>query len=281
MDDYKEELRRQSEREEIRYRRELAIRRRKARTRRTIFLAALVFILIAAAAAIIIVSARRTSPGEPDAPDSPEEPEAGNNPDTIAVPDWVTVDLLPVNEYSRPGTALEQVNGVVVHYVGNPNTTAKQNRNYFANLAQTHETSASSHFLIGLDGEVIQCVPLNEWSYCSNSRNADTIAIECCHPDESGEFTKETYDSLIKLLKWLCDTYSLDREDIIRHYDVTGKICPKWYVDHPEDWEALLDDVGAPSNPDKADGADTVEDEDKDEGDRSGGFLSGLLDGLK
>ena len=25
--------------------------------------------------------------------------------------------------------------------------------------------------------------------------------------------------------------------DVIRHYDVTGKICPKYYVDHPEAWE--------------------------------------------
>ena len=165
----------------------------------------------------------------------------GNNTGDIAVPGWIVQDLLPVNEYSRPGDALPQVNGVVVHYVGNPGTTAEQNRSYFAGLAETHETSASSHFLVGIDGTVIQCVPLGEISYCSNDRNADTIAIECCHPDDTGAFTPETLDALERLLDWLIDTYDLEREDILRHYDVTGKECPRYYVKNPEAWEALLD----------------------------------------
>ena len=162
-----------------------------------------------------------------------------STPRHVEVPDYVVEDLLPVNPYSRPGTALEEVNGVVVHYVGNPGTTAEQNRSYFANLAQTHETSASSHFVIGMDGAIIQCVPLDEWAYCTGERNRDTISIECCHPDESGKFTAETMDSLVKLLRWLADTYDLDDEDIIRHYDVTGKVCPKYYVDNPDAWEDL------------------------------------------
>ena len=70
--------------------------------------------------------------------------------------DWVTVDLLPVNQYSRPGIPLKQVNGVVAHYTGNPNTTAEQTRSYFNNLATTGETYASSHFIIGMDGTIIQ-----------------------------------------------------------------------------------------------------------------------------
>ena len=159
----------------------------------------------------------------------------------VQVPDWVVEDLLPVNDYSRPGTELKKVNGVVVHYTGNPGTTAEQNRSYFANLAQTHETYASSHFVIGIDGTVIQCVPLDEIAYCSNRRNDDTISIECCHQDESGEFSEETLESLTRLLNWIIDTYDLERGDIIRHYDVTGKECPKYFVDNPEEWEAFLD----------------------------------------
>ena len=68
------------------------------------------------------------------------------------------VELLPVNKYSRPGTALSEVNGIVIHYTANPGTTALQNREYFAGLAETGETSASSHFIIGLDGEIVQCI---------------------------------------------------------------------------------------------------------------------------
>ena len=68
-------------------------------------------------------------------------------------PDWITVELLPLNEFSRPGTPLEEVNGIVIHYVGNPGTTAAQNHSFFTNLAQTGETYASSHFLVGLAPE--------------------------------------------------------------------------------------------------------------------------------
>ena len=64
--------------------------------------------------------------------------------------------LLTVNEYSRPGTKLEKVKGVVIHYTGNPGTTAMQNRNYFEGLAEKKDTKASSHFIIGLSGEIIQ-----------------------------------------------------------------------------------------------------------------------------
>lgn len=160
--------------------------------------------------------------------------------DPAVIPDWIEQDLLPVNEYSRPGTELTGVGGVVVHYTGNPGTTAEQNRNYFKNLAETHETKASSHFIIGIDGKVIQCVPLDEISYCSNHRNIDTIAIECCHADDSGEFSEETRSSLIRLLNWLIAAYDLEEEDILRHFDVSGKECPKYYVLNPKEWSSLL-----------------------------------------
>ena len=42
----------------------------------------------------------------------------------VSVPDFVMVDYIPINEYSRPGTPLREISGVVVHYVGNPGTTA-------------------------------------------------------------------------------------------------------------------------------------------------------------
>ena len=161
----------------------------------------------------------------------------------IPVPGWIIQDILPLNEYSRPGTKLDAVNGVVVHYTGNANTTAEQNRSYYGQLAQTQETKVSSHFVIGIDGKVIQCVPLDEVAYCSNERNSDTLSIECCHVDGSGKFSEATLDSLTKLLDWLADTYRLQRGQIIRHYDVTGKECPLYYVKYPDEWEKLLDTV--------------------------------------
>ena len=165
----------------------------------------------------------------------------------IEVPDYVEQDYLTVNEWSRPGTELEQIDGVVIHYVGNPGTTAHANRNYFESLSSGQEgTYASSHFIVGLEGEVIQCVPLTEVAYASNTRNGDTVSIEVCHPDETGAFSPVTYDRVVELTAWLCVRFKLDPEtDVIRHYDVTGKECPRYYVEHPEAWDAFRADVSA------------------------------------
>lgn len=162
-----------------------------------------------------------------------------------SLPGWITVDLLPVNQWSRPGKPMEAMNGIVIHYVGNPGTTAAQNRSYFTGLARSHEGYASSNFIIGLEGEVLLCVPIGEVAYCSNDRNGDTLSIEVCHPDETGEFTPESYESLVRLVNWLREFYDLDVDDVIRHYDVSQKICPKYYVEHPEAWEQFRTDLGA------------------------------------
>lgn len=163
----------------------------------------------------------------------------------VAVPDYVEQDLLPVNEWSRPGLPLEEINGVVIHYVGNPGTSAQANRNYFASLSSGEEgTYASSHFIVGLEGEVIQCVPLTEIAYASNERNGDTVGIEVCHPDDTGAFSDLTYARVVELTAWLCGTFRLDPEkDVIRHYDVSGKRCPLYFVDHPEAWDQFRADV--------------------------------------
>ena len=176
----------------------------------------------------------------------------------VSVPDFVTVDYIPTNEYSRPGTPLEEISGVVVHYVGNPGTTAAANRSFFANLALTHETYASAHFLVGLDGEILQCVPLTEIAYCSNSANDYTVSIEVCHGDETGKFNDATMESLEQLVAWLCETFDLDpTEDVIRHYDVTGKICPKYYVENEDAWLTFKQDVSARIEEDKTASGET------------------------
>ena len=171
--------------------------------------------------------------------------DRGPDAEDVPVPDYVEQDYLTVNPYSRPGEPLEKINGVVIHYVGNPGTTAHANRNYFESLASGLEnTYASSHFIVGLEGEVIQCVPLTEIAYASNTRNGDTVSIEVCHPDETGEFSPVTYDRAVELTAWLCVQFKLDPEtSVIRHYDVTGKECPRYYVEHPEAWDAFRADV--------------------------------------
>jgi len=177
-------------------------------------------------------------------------PAAGD----VEVPDYVRKDYLTVNEWSRPGTELEKIRGVVIHYVGNPDTTAQANRNYFESLSSGAEgVYASSHFVVGLEGEAIQCIPLTEIAYASNGRNGDTVSIEVCHPDETGEFSPVTYDRVVELTAWLCREFRLDPEtEVIRHYDVTGKVCPRYYVENPEAWDAFRADVAAEMEAQKA-----------------------------
>ena len=66
----------------------------------------------------------------------------------VSMPEWVDVQIIPVNGSGRRGVPLEDITAIVVHYVGNPGTSAQQNHDYFAQ----ETTNVSSHFLVGLQG---------------------------------------------------------------------------------------------------------------------------------
>ena len=71
-------------------------------------------------------------------------------------------------------------------------------------------------------------------------RNANSIGIEMCVRKKSKEtmnatdkdwyFEKATVQSAVELTKYLMKKYNVPAERVIRHYDVTGKICPNPYV---------------------------------------------------
>ena len=155
----------------------------------------------------------------------------------------ITEDFLTVNPYSRPAEPLDEVKNIFVHYTANKNTSARQNRSYFENLGITGDTSASAHFIIGYDGEIIQCLPLDEIGYAVKTRNYDSISIECCYRDDSGKFTDATYQSLLQLTAWLLKEYKLAPNDVLRHYDVGGKKCPLYFVEHEDSWEQFRQDL--------------------------------------
>lgn len=141
----------------------------------------------------------------------------------------ITDALLTPNKYSRPQIPLKSVKKVVLHYVGNPKSSAMANRNYFENQ-KNGGRYVSSHYIVGLEGEILRCVPENEVAYCSNQANTYSISIECCHPDATGKFTDATTASAAELCAYLLKKYGLSVDDLIRHYDVTGKQCPLWFV---------------------------------------------------
>lgn len=176
-----------------------------------------------------------------------EKPPVTSDPHKITAADitdekmaeLITKKYLTVHSKSRPGYKLWSVKNIVVHYVANPGTSALQNWKYFEN-----KNNVSAHFIIDIDGSIIQCMPTDEvaWAVGTKNGNYTSISIECCHPDSTGEFTEATYTSLLKLVSWLCAEYDLDRDDVIRHYDygiqkswgVYHKACPLYYANDKE-----------------------------------------------
>ena len=142
----------------------------------------------------------------------------------------VDVQLLSINEWSRPGIKVDSIEKVVVHYLANPKTTAQENHDYFESLKNLQNTYMSANYVVGLNGEIIQCVPDGEVAWASNEANYYSISVENCHPTGTGKLNSPTYWSLVHLVAYLTEKYDLGRDDIIRHYDITGKDCPKWFV---------------------------------------------------
>jgi N-acetylmuramoyl-L-alanine amidase len=177
-------------------------------------------------------------------------------------------DLLTVNFFSRPGKPLPVIKALVLHWTGNPGSTAKQNRNYFESLKTQSRKNpaarfASAHFIVGISGEVIQCVPAEEMAYHAGAieytqkalsglgdyPNNCCIGIELCHPSFDGRFTAETINSALELCALLCIQAELDPvKDIWTHHAVTGKECPKWFVYHPDDFEFFKQGVSKIAN---------------------------------
>ena len=146
----------------------------------------------------------------------------------------ITNNYLTPNQYSRPCAKRTQTTKIAVHYVGNPNTSALANRNYFENCKDIHKY-VSSNYIVGLRGEVICCVPDEEIAYCTNQANSYSVSIEVCHPKSDGVFADCTYVSLCELCAMLLKKYKLTVNDLIRHYDIvrtdgTRKQCPLHWV---------------------------------------------------
>ena len=162
------------------------------------------------------------------------------------------------NPYSRPQKKIGQIKNIVIHWIGNAGTTAENNAKYFDGLKGGKKNStgeyiyASSHYIIGNDGVVVRCVPENEVAYHASEANTYSIGVEVCHPDWNGKPTQKAYDSLVNLLVELCRRYKLEpTQAIIRHYDVTGKVCPKYYVEDVGAFKKLREEVKDKMSEDK------------------------------
>lgn len=179
--------------------------------------------------------------------------------------------MLPINKFSRPGTKRMETEGIVFHWTSVAGQTAEQVEQYFSSLAEQSvdddipDRYGSAHAVIGIEGEFIQLIPWAEVAYHAGgqqyqwewreaypeySQNTATgtpnyalIGIELCHPDETGEFTDATLCRAREVARDLMVFYTLGTGNLYRHYDITGKDCPRYWVNNKDKWTEFVESI--------------------------------------
>lgn len=133
---------------------------------------------------------------------------------------------------------------VVMHYTGNSKDTAKANANYFKN----NEVEASAHFFVD-DTEIYQSIALKDvaWHcgtsgtyYHKSCRNNNSIGIEMCCTAGNYKISAKTIENAAYLCAFLCKKLGITASTVdtyvVRHYDVTHKVCPAQMVNDSSEW---------------------------------------------
>lgn len=129
---------------------------------------------------------------------------------------------------------------IVVHYTANKGDTAKSNADYFARAT----TKTSAHYFVD-EKEVWQSVKDEDTAYHCGAktykhpfcRNGNSIGVEMCLLDKSGNIRPGTIDTALSVVRQLMAAYDIPIDRVLRHYDVTGKSCPRPMVENPQLWE--------------------------------------------
>ena len=153
------------------------------------------------------------------------------------------INKLLTNVNYKKGTNRE-IKYIVVHYVG-ATGGAEANCKYF----QSTYRGSSAHYFVGHQGEVWQCVEdkniawhcgANRYkhAYC---RNDNSIGVELCCRYSNGTwyFEDATLNAAFALIKELMSKYNIPVTNVVRHYDVTGKLCPEPFVRDNIAWDTF------------------------------------------
>lgn len=155
--------------------------------------------------------------------------------------------LLSLNRYSRNGRKNNNPKGIVLHHCENDCYGAIETRNYFDGLkAGKNAVYYSTHYIVGFNGEVIYCVPEAEVSNhrgnCDDS--AGFISITCCNIDKCIEPGNNSRAALKALVRDIIKRYKFDIDsDFLRHYDISGIKCPRYYAENKNKWEELKKEI--------------------------------------
>ena len=136
----------------------------------------------------------------------------------------------------------QNIKYIVVHYTANDGDTARNNGKYFSQPNR----NASAHYFVD-ENEIIQSVKDTDiaWHCRAKSykhpkcRNDNSVGIEMCsEKDDKGQYyiNQATQNRTIRLIKVLMGKYNIPVENVLRHYDVTGKLCPEPFVRNQVQW---------------------------------------------
>ena len=142
---------------------------------------------------------------------------------------------------------------LVVHFTANDGDNATNNGKYFKN----NVVKASAHYFVD-DDTVVQSVEEDYVAYAVGGKklnsggiyhgvvtNYNSISIEMCDTVKDGKYnvSSKTRAKAIELAKDIVKRHNIDKSHVVRHYDITGKMCPKYYVDDVNEWKAFVDDI--------------------------------------
>lgn len=148
----------------------------------------------------------------------------------------IKTNLADRSNYGQRRT--QKIDWIVMHYTANDGDTDEANANYFRN---NKGLGASAHYFVD-DDSITQSVPDGyvAW-HCGASvykhpfcRNTNSIGVEMCDTRRDGKLqaTEQTIKNAAELVYSLCKKYKIPYDHIIRHYDVTGKLCPVYWVNN-------------------------------------------------
>ena len=147
--------------------------------------------------------------------------------------DFLTI---PCNPKNYGGIRTQKVEYIVIHYTANDGDTDANNGNYFKN----NVVGASAHWFVDDDSATIS-VPENRIAWHCGAlsykhprcRNGNSIGIEICDDVRNGVIypSAKTIANAIELTKQKMKEHNVPAENVIRHYDVTGKKCPAYWVE--------------------------------------------------
>lgn len=157
----------------------------------------------------------------------------------------VNIRKYPANAGNVGGTrAASGIRYIVIHYTGNDGDTADNNAKYYAREV----VKTSAHYFVD-EKEVVQSVDDlriawavggNKYPSCAQTgggtmygkcKNANSISIELCDAVKNGVYAPgtKTVAQALELTKALMKKYNIPASNVIRHFDVTGKLCPAYW----------------------------------------------------